>query len=88
MAKPLIESAVSEGNKRNQKRVDGQDNTCQGAGECSKEEVSRVRCKGEARRCSLGQDELLDLVLGAGGRGVGSGGVGVGGQGGWGHWLP
>lgn len=46
------------------------------AGECSKEEVSRVRCKGEARRCSLGQDEPLDLVLGGGRVGGGDGGVG------------
>ena len=30
LAKPPIESAISEENKRNQKRVDGQDNTCQG----------------------------------------------------------
>ena len=39
------------------------------AGECSKEEVSRVRCRGEARTCRLGQDEPLDPVLGVGGQG-------------------
>ena len=47
------------------------------AEECSKEEVSRVRCKGEARRCSLGQDEPLDLVLGGGRVGGGDRGGGV-----------
>lgn len=44
-------------------------------GGCSKEEVSRVRMLRRSQRWRLGQDEPLDLVLGAG---AGGGGV----------WLP